>query len=78
MYCVKTTMNQCAAYINIRVKRKPNKWINDSIKRKIEEREAIKTNLLNNKSNIEALLDYKDSKREISKQIRNTKVKIFS
>ena len=41
----------------------PNKWINDTIKKKIEEREIKKNIWLNNKLNTEALLSYKFTKR---------------
>ena len=68
-----SSLYQCAPYINTRIKRKSNKWINDPTKRKIEERRVNKTTWLNNKSKIESLLAYNDSKREVSKQIRNTK-----
>ena len=63
--------------INTRVKRKPDKWINDSIKMKIEERGANKTIWLEDKSSIEVLLVHKESKKEVSKLIRNEKANYF-
>ena len=37
-----TAINNCAPLITTRVKRKPNKWMNDTIKKNIEEREIKK------------------------------------
>ena len=49
--------------------------MNDIIKKKIEEREIKKNIWLSNKSNTEGLITYKDAKREVSKEIRNSKAK---
>ena len=54
-----TEINNCAQLITKWVKRKPNKWMNNTIKKKIEERETKKNIWLNNKLNTEALFSYK-------------------
>ena len=74
---LKEAINKCAPLITTRVKRQPNKWMNDIIKKKIEEREIKKNIWLSNKSSTEALTNYKDAKREVSKEIRNSKAKYY-